>query len=99
MEHQHHHHEMPEMNVHQHEKNAINHEHMGHSGHDHQAMIADFRKRFYVILWLTLPILALSPMIQHWLHLHISFRGDRYILFGLSTAAFLYGGWPFLTGW
>lgn len=99
MEHQHQHHEMPEINVHQHEKNAMNHEHMGHSGHDHQAMIADFRKRFYLILLLTLPILALSPMIQHWLQLHISFQGDRYVLFALSTVAFLYGGWPFLSGW
>ena len=33
--------------------------------HDHQAhMAADFRKRFWISLVLTLPILALSPMLQ-----------------------------------
>lgn len=105
MEHQHHEHqhEMPEMKGHQHpqhqERNGMGHGDMGHAGHDHGAMIADFRKRFYVVLAFTLPILALSPMIQHWLHLQIGFPGDRYILFALSTAVFLYGGRPFLTGW
>jgi len=105
MEHQHHEHqhEMPEMKGHQHpqhqEENGMGHGDMGHAGHDHGAMIADFRKRFYVVLAFTLPILALSPMIQHWLHLQIGFLGDRYILFALSTAVFLYGGRPFLTGW
>lgn len=105
MEHQHHEHqhEMPEMKGHQHpqhqEGNGMGHGDMGHTGHDHGAMIADFRKRFYVVLAFTLPILALSPMIRHWLHLQIGFPGDRYILFALSTAVFLYGGRPFLTGW
>ena len=40
---------------------------MGHAGHDHHAMmINDFKKRFYVVLILTIPIILLSPMIQHW---------------------------------
>lgn len=105
MEHQHHEHrhEMSEMKGHQHAQhqdgNGMAHGDMGHAGHDHGAMIADFRKRFYVVLAFTLPILALSPMIQHWLHLQIGFTGDRYILFALSTVVFLYGGRPFLTGW
>ncbi|WP_262714357.1 HAD-IC family P-type ATPase [Mucilaginibacter metallidurans] len=105
MEHQHHEHqhEMPEMKGHDHaqhqERNGMGHGDMGHAGHDHGAMIADFRKRFYVVLAFTLPILALSPMIRHWLHLQIGFPGDRYVLFALSTAVFLYGGRPFLTGW
>ena len=49
MEHQHHEHEMPEMKGHQHpqsqEGNGMGHGDMGHAGHDHGAMIADFRKR------------------------------------------------------
>jgi Cu2+-exporting ATPase len=28
----------------------------------------------------------------------LSFPGDGYVLFALSTLAYLYGGWPFLTG-
>jgi len=72
---------------------------MGHAGHDHHAMmIADFRKRFYVVLILTIPIMLLSTMIQHWLGVHWQFAGSQYILFALSTIVFLYGGWPFLKG-
>src|SRR5688572_2129376 len=41
-------------------------EHAGHGGHDHGAMVADFRRRFWVTLILTPPVLLLSPMIQHW---------------------------------
>lgn len=72
---------------------------MGHEGHDHHVMmIADFRKRFYAVLLLTIPIMLLSEMIQHWLDLHISFQGSTYILFALSSVVFFYGGWPFLKG-
>lgn len=72
---------------------------MGHSGHNHHAMmIADFRKRFYVVLILTIPIMLLSEMIQHWLNLHISFVGSKYVLLALSSVVFFYGGWPFLKG-
>ena len=69
--------------------------------HDHQAhMVADFRKRFWISLVLTLPILALSPMLQSLVGLReaIGFPGDIYVLFGLSSAVFGYGGWPFLKG-
>ena len=44
---------------------------MGHAGHDHHAMmIEDFKKRFYVVWVLTVPIMLLSEMIQHWLRIH-----------------------------
>jgi len=69
-------------------------------GHDHHGMmIADFRKRFFVVLILTIPVMLLSQMIQHWLNFEITFRGSKYLLFILSSIVFLYGGWPFLTGW
>ncbi|QJB31197.1 cadmium-translocating P-type ATPase [Chitinophaga oryzae] len=73
--------------------------HGGHAGHDHQAMIRDFRQRFYVVLILTIPVMLLSKMIQHWLGLDISFPGDNYLLCALSAVIFFYGGWPFLSGW
>ena len=75
-------------------------EHAGHGGHDHGAMVADFRRRFWVTLILTPPVLLLSPMIQHWFGIAeaLAFPGDRYVLFVLSTIAYVYGGWPFLTG-
>ena len=72
----------------------------GHTGNDHHAMmIADFRKRFYAVLILTVPVMLLSTMIQHWLNLSIHFPGSQYVLLALSSVIFFYGGWPFLTGW
>ena len=72
--------------------------HMGHAGHDHKAMVADFRKRFFVVLILTMPILLLSEMVQHWSGIHLTFSGSQYVLFALSTVVFFYGGYPFLAG-
>ena len=71
----------------------------GHDGHEsHAAGIADFKKRFYVVLVLTVPIMLLSQMIQHWLDIQVSFPGSKYVLFALSSFVFFYGGWPFLKG-
>jgi Cu2+-exporting ATPase len=70
-----------------------------HTGHGmHGGMIADFRKRFYVVSVLTVPIMLLSKMIQHWLNFHFDFPGDQYLLFALSSVVYVYGGWPFLKG-
>lgn len=71
----------------------------GHASH-HAHMAADFRNRFWISLVLTLPILVLSPMLQTLLGLReaIRFPGDVYVLFGLASAVFWYGGWPFLKG-
>jgi Cu2+-exporting ATPase len=70
--------------------------HMDH----HQHMVADFRKRFIVSAILTIPILLLSPLIQNLLGIEniLKFPGDSYVLFGLSSVVFFYGGWPFLKG-
>jgi Cu2+-exporting ATPase len=53
-------------------------------------MSADFQKRFWISLALTLPILVLSPMLQALVGLReaIRFPGDMYVLFGLSSASF-----------
>jgi Cu2+-exporting ATPase len=74
-------------------------DHEGHGDH-HAHMVADFRSRFWISLVLTLPVLVLSPMLQSFVGLKeaLRFSGDLYLLFGLSTAVFFYGGWPFLKG-
>mgnify|MGYP005832429641 CR=1 FL=1 len=64
----------------------------------HEMMVADFRRRFYVSAALTVPILALSPMLQEWLGVSLRFPGDAYLLFALASAVYFYGGWPFLSG-
>src|SRR5699024_8990175 len=76
-----------------------NHDHdaMDHSDH-HRMMIEDFKRRFCISLVLTIPILALSPMIQNLLGVEWVFTGSNYVLFGLSTIVYFYGGWPFLAG-
>src|SRR5690554_2361690 len=80
-------------------------DHSGHSpghgemGHDHhEMMIADFRKRFWITLVLTIPILIFSPMIQGFLGYDFLLPGNQYILFALSSVVYFYGGWPFITG-
>ncbi len=73
----------------------------GHDPHEHHAeMVTDYRRRFFVSLAATVPILALSPMIQQWLGLGeaLGFAGDTMVLLALSTFVYGYGGWPFLTG-
>lgn len=76
------------------------HQGHGHHGHDHSAMVDDFRRRFWVSMVLTLPVLLLSPMIQAFLRLDkvLTFAGSSYVLFSLSTVVYVYGGWPFLKG-
>lgn len=93
----------------QHQNSSVNHE--THSGdhsqqdssggnhHDHHAMmVEDFKKRFFVSLILTIPILLLSPMIQMFMDVEWRFTGDTWILFGLSSLLFVYGGKPFISG-
>lgn len=79
------------------------HHEKGHSddnGHDKHAghHIEDFKKRFWISLVITIPILVLSQMIQDWFGFEVSFTGDSYVLAALSTFIFFYGGWPFLKG-
>jgi len=105
MDHTHHHHTTTEAAAIKKQQPSVHHSHqdmnppMGHEGHDHHAMmINDFKKRFWISLILTVPILLLSEMIQHWLAFEIKFPGDKYVLLSLSSFTFFYGGWPFLKG-
>ncbi|MBD3413195.1 MAG: cadmium-translocating P-type ATPase [Candidatus Aminicenantes bacterium] len=70
---------------------------MNHENH-HAHMLQDFKKRFMVSIILTLPILALSPLIQNFLGFTLKFMGSNYAVFVLATAVFFYGGYPFLNG-
>jgi P-type Cu2+ transporter len=96
----HHHNNHTEHSDHKIEKHN-NHKKKGHDHSEHHGhMIEDFRIRLWISLIITIPILILSPMIQHFLGLKetLRFSGDSYVLFGLSTFVFFYGGWPFLKG-
>ena len=71
----------------------------GHQDH-HAHMVADFRRRFWISLVLSIPIVLLAPLIQGFMGVkgQWDFTGDSYVQFGFSTVVFFYGGWPFLKG-
>jgi Cu2+-exporting ATPase len=76
---------------------------MGHAARsaDHHAHnVGDFKKRFWISLITTIPILGLSPIMQSFLGLGaaLRFTGDSYVLFVFSSFVFFYGGYPFLKG-
>ena len=63
-----------------------------------QDMVKDFKNRFRDCLPVTLPILALSPMIQQLTGIPASLpvRLELYLLIFLSSFVYFYGGIPFL---
>ncbi len=63
-------------------------------------MVADFRRRFWVSLAATVPILLLSPAVRDLLGLgqYLRFSGHSYLLLALASFVFFYGGFPFLKG-
>lgn len=94
-----HHHQGMKHDYHDHSgsHHSTGHQHNGgdkHAGHH----VDDFKKRFYICLIITIPIMALSPMIQMFIGVHWRFPYDTVLLFLLSTFVFFYGGKPFLVG-
>jgi Cu2+-exporting ATPase len=86
---------------HHHHSPDEGHEHAGHEGgHDKHAghHAGDFWKRFVVCTVVSVPVLALSHMLQSWLGFQVAFPGDKYVLAVLSTFIFVYGGYRFLKG-
>jgi Cu2+-exporting ATPase len=70
-------------------------QHAGHADHTgHEQM---FRRRFWVSLALSVPVLLFSPMIQDLLGFRLPpFAGSEWIPFLFSLVIFAYGGMPFL---
>jgi len=90
---------MHNMDKHMHSKHEHGSAHQSHAHADHhEHMLEDFKKRFIVSVVVTIPVLLLSPLIQTFLGLEISFTGDSYLLWILSSFIFAYGGKPFFTG-
>ena len=83
----------------------MNHAHMNMAqpdpgGHNHHAlMIADYQRRFWVVLALAIPLIVLSPMVQRWFSIKYVFPGSGEVVAALASVIFVYGGWPFLKGW
>ena len=75
----------------------MNHKHHDHTEH-HRMMIKDFKKKFFISLVLTFPILLFSPLIQGLLGISIQFETMGIISFALASVIYFYGGQPFLKG-
>jgi P-type Cu2+ transporter len=66
--------------------------HVDHSGHEDL-----FRKRFWVSLLLSIPVLLYTPMLQMWFGFRmLDFPGSLWVMPLFSIIVFLYGGVPFL---
>src|SRR5680860_730088 len=77
---------------------AMDHSAMGHSGHggDH---VAGFRRLFWVMLVLTVPVVGFSPMFGHLVgYMLPNLPWILWISPVLGTVMYVWGGRPFLTG-
>ena len=63
-------------------------------------MVADYQRRFWVSLVLTIPVLILSPMVRDFAGQGMTplFAAEEWVALALSSIIYFWGGWPFLTG-
>lgn len=60
--------------------------------------VSAFRKRFFWVILLLLPILLLSGIDPGFMGINKQSPFSIFIMFILSSLIYLYGGWPFLKG-
>jgi len=108
LEHAHHEHtadhQHPGHEAHDHSGHTA-HDHGGHGGHDHSGHgghgghAAHFRRLFWIMLVIALPVVAFSPMFAMLLGYELP---DNLVVTAISpvlgTVMFVWGGAPFLTG-
>ncbi|MGC5309892.1 heavy metal translocating P-type ATPase [Micromonospora zamorensis] len=72
----------------------------GHGGHDKHAGHdpEQFRRKFWLSLALTVPIVATSHMVMDWFGYTLDFPAMSWVGPVLGSVVFFYGGWPFLVG-
>ena len=68
--------------------------HDKHAGHN----VSDFKNKFIISLFLTIPLLILSKTLQDIFGYSLKFQGDEYLQLILATILFFYCGLPFLKG-
>ncbi|MEV5769188.1 heavy metal translocating P-type ATPase [Micromonospora sp. NPDC052213] len=68
--------------------------HDKHAGHDPE----QFRRKFWLSLALTIPIVVTSHMVMGWFGYALDFPGMSWVGPVLGSVVFFYGGWPFLVG-
>src|SRR5690606_26170574 len=78
----------------EHHGHEEHHGHDKHAGHDPEM----FRRKFWLSLALTIPIVITSDMVMDWFGYTLDFPGMSLVGPVLGTVVFAYGGWPFLAG-
>jgi Cu2+-exporting ATPase len=68
--------------------------HDKHAGHDPEM----FRRRFWLSLVLTIPLVVTSEMVMDWFGYQLDFAGMEWLGPVLGSVVFWWGGWPFLVG-
>ena len=68
--------------------------HDKHAGHDPEM----FRRRFWLSLCLTIPLVVTSEMVMEWFGYELDFAGMSWLGPMLGSIVFWWGGWPFLVG-
>ncbi|MGB3699848.1 MAG: heavy metal translocating P-type ATPase, partial [Anaerolineales bacterium] len=82
----------------EHDTHTAAEQHQDHSGHvDHRGHEEMFRKRFWVSLALSVPVLLFSPAVQGFFGFSMpTFPGSQLITPTISVVIFIYGGVPFI---
>ncbi|TPR23175.1 copper-translocating P-type ATPase [Apilactobacillus timberlakei] len=106
-DHSHMHHDMDMSNMH-HGGGHMDHMDMGNMDHDHGHMMmnhgghmmdmGDLKKKFWISLILTIPIILMSPMMGMKLPFQLTFSGSDFIVLILGSILFFYCSTPFFNG-
>jgi Cu2+-exporting ATPase len=72
--------------------------HKKHEMSSHAHHIKEFKRKFWISLALTIPILLLSELIQTWLNFTLTIPYQKEIIFLISLFVYVFGGLPFLKG-
>lgn len=72
------------------------HDMMMHGGH--MMHMGNLKKKFWVSVILSLPIIFLSPAMGVHLPFQFSFPGSEWVVVIFATVLYFYGGEPFLSG-
>jgi Cu2+-exporting ATPase len=83
-----------------HDAHAGHEGHGGHGGHDKHAGHDPemFRRRFWLSLLATVPLVVTSEMVMDWFGYELDFYGMKTLGPVLGSFVFWWGGWPFLAG-
>ncbi|HRA09712.1 MAG TPA: heavy metal translocating P-type ATPase, partial [Microbacteriaceae bacterium] len=83
----------------EHSEHAGHGEHAAHGGHGgHGGHVAQFRRLFWIMLVLAVPVIAFSPMFAMLLGYAVPEGGLAWVSPVLGTVMYFWGGAPFLRG-